>query len=383
MSSLLAFVRRLTTGSNPPRVEKTPSPLRFGVLGAARIAPDAIVKPARNHEDVLVTAIAARNQERADAFAKQWDIPKAYGGSMAYQDLVDDLEVDAVYIGLPNSLHFEWTMKALAAGKHVLCEKPIADNEEEARQMFAFAAERNLVLLEAWQVRFHPSLLRVKELVDELGPIVNMSTYLGVWDSVFFLKDDIRFNYDLGGGALMDMAPYPINCMRFLTSHEASVHSATATLRPGTTNIDRKIETHLSFGPADIPATIITDSCMDGWGPFGLLPQWIKMVLRVECKEGAVEWSNYVLPHLYHSITVHPKGGAAWTEAAYKPKEGLGEEWWSAYRYQLEAFVDKVRGRQPSAWRSAEDSMESMKAIDAIYTECGLPLRPTSQFTFS
>ncbi|TFY54117.1 hypothetical protein EVJ58_g9045 [Rhodofomes roseus] len=328
MSSLLAFIRRLSTCNNPPEVEKAPGPLRFGVLGAARIAPDAIVKPARNHEDVIVTAIAARSQDRADAFARQWGIPKAHGGSGAYQDLVDDEDVDAVYIGLPNSLHFEWAMKALAAGKHVLCEKPIADNEEDTRKMFAFAAEKNLVLLEAWQVHFHPSLQRVKELADDLGPIVNMSTYLGVWNSVFFLKDDIRFNYDLGGGALMDMGPYPINCMRFLTAHEPSVHSASATLRAE--KIDEKIETHLSFGPDAIPATITTDSHLAGWGPLGLLPRWIQMVLRVECKEGVVEWSNYVLPHLYHSITVYPKEGGQWTEAAYKRRDGEGEEWWSA-----------------------------------------------------
>ena len=116
--------------------------------------------------------------------------------------------------------------------------------------------------------------------------------------------------------------------MHFLTSREPVVQSASATCRPGLDKIDRKVEASLSFG--DIPAQITTDSCMDGWGPFQLLPQWIKMVLRVECTRGVVEFSNYVLPHLYHSITVSLENGEAWSEAAYKPSEGKGEEWWSS-----------------------------------------------------
>lgn len=116
--------------------------------------------------------------------------------------------------------------------------------------------------------------------------------------------------------------------MRFLTSREPSIQWASATCRPGLDKIDKKVEACLSFG--DIPARTTTDSCMDGWGPFQLLPQWIKMVLRVECDQGVVEFSNYVLPHLYHSITVSAKEGESWSEAAYKPNEGKGEEWWSA-----------------------------------------------------
>ncbi|KXN91300.1 hypothetical protein AN958_01274 [Leucoagaricus sp. SymC.cos] len=356
--------------NNPPRVPKTSNPLRFGVIGAARIAPDAIVKPSLYHEDVEVIAVAARSQQRADEFAKQWNLPKAYGGSTAYQDLLDDADVDTVYIGLPNSLHYEWTMKALQAGKHVLCEKPVADNEEETKKMFELARKKNLVLLEAWQVRqFHPSLQRVKAIIDEgsLGKMVSMYTHLGVWSSVFFQKNDIRFDFNLGGGALMDMGPYPINCMRYLSSAEAKVETAEVICR--SENIDRRIETHMHFG--DLPAKIITDSAMDGWGPFGLFPQWIKMILRVECEEGAVEISNYVLPHMWHSITVIPKNGKSRTEKAYKFEDGKSEEWWSAYRYQLEAFVDKVRGRKPQEWLSAEDSIHEMRVIDTIYTKVG------------
>lgn len=378
MFSLISAVRRINKMNNPPEVPKTSNPIRFGVMGAARIAPDAIVKPAMYHEDVEVIAVAARSQQRADEFAKQWKLAKAYGGSNAYQDLLDDDDIDAVYIGLPNSLHFEWTMKALKAGKHVLCEKPMADTAEETRTMFELSQKKNLVLLEAWQVQFHPSLQRVRAIIDEgsLGKIVSMHTHLAVWSSLFFQKNDIRFDYNLGGGALMDMGPYPINCMRYISRSSAEVETAEVICR--SENIDRRIETHMHFG--ELPATIITDSAMDGWGPFGLLPQWIKMILRVDCEEGAVEISNYVLPHMWHSIRVIPKNGNSRVEKAYKPADGKGEEWWSAYRYQLEAFVDKVRGRKPQEWLSAEDSLHEMRTIDTIYTKCGLPLRPTSEY---
>ncbi|KAH7906531.1 hypothetical protein BJ138DRAFT_1162389 [Hygrophoropsis aurantiaca] len=380
MLSFISFVQRVKKGGNPPEVEKNSQPLRFGVLGAARIAPDAIIKPARCHEDVVVVAIAARSKERAEEFAKTWSVPRAYGGVDGYKALIDDPDVEAIYIGLPNSLHFEWTMRALAAGKHVLCEKPIADNEDEACRMFSFAEEKGLILLEAWQPRFHPSIERVKELIDQksLGKMVSMSSELGVWNDLFFLKDDIRFDYSLGGGGIMDMGPYPISWMRYLASSNPTVHESSTIRR--SENIDRFMHAQLTFPPS-IPATILTDSAMDGWGPFGLFPQWIKMVLRVDCEDGAIEVRNFVLPHVWHSITVIPKHGRSWVEKAYKPKEGKGEEWWSAYRYQLEAFVSKVRGQEPHAWRTAEDSIDQMRIIDAMYIKSGLPLRPTSNFS--
>ncbi|EGN91588.1 hypothetical protein SERLA73DRAFT_148399 [Serpula lacrymans var. lacrymans S7.3] len=380
MFSLISFVKRVQKGSNPPQVEKKSDPIQFGILGAARIAPDALVKPARYHDDVRVVAVAARSKQRADEFGKTWNVPSTYGGDNGYQELIDDPEVHVVYNALPNALHFEWTMKALAAGKHVLCEKPIASNEEETRKMFELAESKKLILLEAWQVRFHPAIQRVKQIIDEgsLGKMVSMSSDLGVWNDVFFVKNDIRFDYSLGGGGLMDMGPYPISCMRYLASSNPTVDSAKTIIR--SENIDRLIDAKLTFPPS-LPATIKTDSAMEGWGPFKLFPQWIKMVLRVDCEDGAIEIRNFVLPHVWHSITVIPKKGKSWVEKAYKPKEGLGEEWWSAYRYQLEAFVDKVRGREPQAWRSAEDSIDTMRIIDTMYTMSGLPLRPTSAYT--
>ncbi|KAI0930005.1 hypothetical protein AcV5_006817 [Taiwanofungus camphoratus] len=379
MSALISLISRLNKGNNPPVVEKSSNPLRFGVIGASRIAPSVIIKPARCHDDVVVVAIAARDQKRAVDYGRTWNIAKAYGGPNGYQDLLDDKDVDAVYIGLPNGLHYEWTLKSLAAGKHVLCDKPIANTEEETRKMFALAEEKSLVLLEVWQPRFHPALQRVKAIIDEgsLGKMVKISTNLGFWGNFLFQKDDIRFNYDLGGGAMMDLGPYPVNCMRYLASSEPAVESAQATCI--SENVDRRMEVQLTFADS-IPATLVVDFVLEGWGPLKLFPQWMQMLSRVECEKGAVEIFNYVVPSIYHYIRVIPKVGKPWTEKVYKPSEGKGEEWWSAYRYQLEAFVDKVRGRTPQAWRTAEDSINSMRVIDAIYEKSGLPLRPMSKF---
>lgn len=376
---MLSFISRIRKTTNPPTVKKTENPLRVGLLGASRIAPDAIIKPARCHEDVLVTVVAARNKSRAEEYAHKWSIPKFYGGESGYQDLLDDAELDVVYIGLPNALHYEWTMKALNAGKHVMCDKPIADNEEETRRMFSLAEEKGLVLLETWQPQFHPAIKKMKDIIDEgsLGEITKMYAHFGLWGNVMFKKDDIRYDYKLGGGALMDLGPYPINYMRFLSASEPTVQSAEAICR--SENVDRRMETELLFRDS-IPATVIVDLSLDGWGPFKLLPQWVKIALRVECEKGSVEIWNYPLPSLWHSITVKTQDGRRRVEKVYKPTQGKGEEWWSAYRYQLESFVDKLRGRSPVAWRTAEDSINEMRVIDAVYSKSGLALRPTSSF---
>lgn len=165
--------------------------------------------------------------------------------------------------------------------------------------------------------------------------------------------------------------------MRYLSSSEPTVESAEAICLAE--NVDRRMEVQLLF-PESLPATVIVDFALPGWGPFKLIPQWLKIALRVECEQGTVEIWNYPLPSLWHSITVTPKNGKARVEKVYKPMIGRGQEWWSAYRYQLEAFVDRVRGRTPHAWRSAEDSINAMHIIDAAYAKSGLPLRPTSSF---
>lgn len=143
--------------------------VRFEILGAAAIAPAAITKPARKSPAASVVAVAARKPLRARRFAKKHGVPRIHE---SYDALIADPDVDAVYIALPNSLHALWADRALCEGKHVLCEKPLAANADEAQHVSRLATEKGLVLCEAMHYRFHPVAKRMKEHVQSgrLGP---------------------------------------------------------------------------------------------------------------------------------------------------------------------------------------------------------------------
>src|SRR5512143_29432 len=146
------------------------SPIRIGVLGAAAIVPMSLTNPARKVPEAQIIAIAARDPQRAQRFAKRHNISRVH---RTYNDLLADPEIDAIYNPLPNGLHAEWTIRALRAGKHVLCEKPISSNAGEAEEMSKVAQETGLVLSEAFAYRYHPLTARVKEIIasGEIGKV--------------------------------------------------------------------------------------------------------------------------------------------------------------------------------------------------------------------
>jgi len=391
MTSVLGFFKRVYTIFNPPVAQPLPDsePIKFGILGAAAIAPDALINPAKSHPEAVVYAVAARNKERADAFAKKHGIGKAYGGPNGYQELLDDPEIDAIYNPLPNGLHFEWTMKALAAGKHVLLEKPSANTAEETRQMFEFAEKKGLVLLEAFHYRFHPAAHRVKQILEsgELGAIKSISTKLEIFKG-FVKPDDIRFNYSIGGGALMDMGCYTISSARYFAgANPTSVLSASHEIQPPTTNVDRRTTATLAF-PSSVVATISCDLAIPPH--FGFIPVFPRINALIECEGGEVDMMNYIMPTLYHSITVKTrdpksaggKGRKTRVEKVYTftDGEGKGEPWWTTYRYQLEEFVNKLKGRPTRTWVTKEDSIANMECIESIYAKTGVGSRPKSDF---
>jgi predicted dehydrogenase len=188
--------------------------LRIGVLGAARIAPSALIAPALRTGGVVVAAVAARDPARARAFAAKRGIERVLD---SYEALVRDSELDAIYNPLPNGLHARWTEQALAAGKHVLCEKPFAANATEARRVLASQrkaeaeAGRALVVMEAFHYRYHPLMARVLELGAELGPLVWVEANMCFPLPRF---GDIRYQFDLAGGALMDAGCYALHFLR-------------------------------------------------------------------------------------------------------------------------------------------------------------------------
>ncbi|KAJ6514886.1 NAD(P)-binding protein [Mycena vitilis] len=377
MSSILGFVSRVRTTLNPPEAKPSPGtkPLRFGVLGAAAIAPEALISPVKSHPGAVVAAVAARNKDRAAVFAKKHGIEKVYGGANGYQELLDDKDIDAIYNPLPNGLHYEWTMKALAAGKHVLLEKPSANTAEETRKMFELADSKGLVLLEAFHYRFHPAVQRVKAIIEsgELGAVKSTATSLAMPPGIIG-KDDIRFDYSLGGGALMDMGSYTVNSMRYFAGAEpTSVVSVEHAVGPP--KVDRK--TTATFALAGgITSTIYCDLIVPL--KFGLIPSMPDINAVIKCEQGEIQLSNYVMPTLYHSITVK-NGKKSRVEKAYTFPE-LGQPWWTTYRYQLEAFVNKVQGRTPHAWVTKEDSIKNMEVIESVYAKSGLGSRPKSDY---
>ncbi|KAL0061120.1 hypothetical protein AAF712_012114, partial [Marasmius tenuissimus] len=379
------FISRVYNISNPPapaKVDPDVRPLKFGCLGAAKIAPGALIKPSKSHPEVALYAIAARDPQRAEEFAKKHDFQKSYGGSTAYQDLIDDPEVDVIYNPLPNGLHFEWTMKALKGGKHVLLEKPATDTADEASQIFSLAQKKGLVVLEAFHYRFHPSVQRIKAILDskELGAIKSISAALSAPDGTA-KEDDIRWNYELGGGSTMDPGSYTVNILQYLASpsKSKSVLSATATVfspQPQHKQIDNKFSATI-----DVENDILGEISSELNEPriFGIIPRLPKLKATVHCEGGTVEIFNFLIPHFYHYITVSPSGKSSRVEKAYKFSDGSkGEEWWTTYRYQLEAFVDKVRGRQPQTWIEGQETIDAMKLIEEIYAKDGFGSRPHS-----
>ena len=195
--------------------------IRWGSLSTARIARNAVAPAAELVDNSQFTAVASRDMEKARAFADELKLAKAYG---SYEELIDDPDIDAIYNALPNSMHFEWTVKAAEAGKHVLCEKPIADDEAQAREMAA-ACERNGVLLvEAFMYRFNPRLGRIRELLAEgrIGePMLLFASF------AFNLRGsgNWRLGTGLAGGALADVGCYCVNVSRTLFGEPHGVYS--------------------------------------------------------------------------------------------------------------------------------------------------------------
>jgi predicted dehydrogenase len=220
MASILDCLHRNYQILFPPAAPKSPNPIRIGILGAAKIAPSALITPARTHPDVAVMAVAARSESKAAAFAKKHAIPRVLA---SYADLVADPDIDAVYIPLPVSMHYEWAMRCLAAGKHVLLEKPAVSNAEEAEVLFGYRGGSGTgeepVLLEAAHYRFQPSWRLFLGLIDGEG-VERVDVRSGA-PAAMFPDGDIRWQYELGGGALLDLGTYNISVLRGVFGREA------------------------------------------------------------------------------------------------------------------------------------------------------------------
>jgi predicted dehydrogenase len=329
--------------------------LRIGVLGAARIAPHVVIRPARAVEGVRVTAIAARSRDRAEAFARRHGVPVVHDG---YEALLADPAVDAVYVPLPAGLHAAWTTAALRAGKHVLCEKPFTANAAQAREVAAAADRSGLVVMEAMHYRYHPRADHMLRAIRDgaLGRVTRVETRMCVPLPAY---SDIRWDYALGGGALLDAGCYAVHALRLLAPPgPVRVTAARAVTLRRDRRVDRAIRAELAL-PGGATGRVHASL----WSATAL-----RVGARVTGERGELSAPGFALPVRL------PLTGVTVTAAGRRRRETPGGP--TSYVHQLRAFAAAVRGDRAANLTPPADAVATLDLIDAIYAAAGLPARP-------
>ncbi|MEU3338497.1 Gfo/Idh/MocA family protein [Streptomyces sp. NPDC002144] len=332
--------------------EAVAEPLRIGVLGAARITERALIDPARGAGHRLV-AVAARDRSRAEAFAAEHGVERVVD---SYADLLADPEVEVVYNPLANGLHGPWNLAALAAGKHVLSEKPSASNAEEATEVREAAAKAGTVFMEAFHYLFHPVTRRLHEIVEsgEIGELRRVETLVAIPAPP---DTDPRWSLALAGGAVMDLGCYSLHAVRMLAPWAGGAPrlvSARGGERAGAPGVDEWLDAELEF-PDGATGSARCHMAYDE----------LEMSCRIIGTEGEVSAPNFVLPQLDDRVVVRTARG--------ERTERLGTR--SSYTYQLEAFAARVRGGAPLPL-GPQDAVATMTLIDACYRAAGFEPRP-------
>jgi predicted dehydrogenase len=318
--------------------------VRVGLLGAAKIAPLVIISRAQANPDFSVVAVAARDSSRARAYAAKHNIPDV---AEDYAALIARDDIDLVYHALPPSAHAHWTIAALDAGKHVLCEKPFAMTANEARAMVAAAERNRRHLIEAFHYRFHNVMARAIEVIrsGELGKLVEAE---GLFDGVVpYDPEQLRWLPDQGGGALMDQGCYLIHGLRTLSGSEPRVVRASATMEHG---VDAAIEADLMF-----------DNGMKAHIATRMTAKDFRANLVIGGDKGSMRIANPFAPQLGCKFTVTVDG-----VARDEPVSGP-----STYAAQFAHVADVLlRGAKPIT--GGADAIANMAAIDAIYAAAGV-----------
>ena len=327
--------------------------LRIAALAASRIADAAIVQPCRDVDGVELVAVAARDADRAAAAADRWGVDRSFG---SYEELLDDEEIDAVYIATPASLHRRWAVAAIEAGKHVLCEKPFAANGADARLIADAAASSDVVVMEAFHWRYHPFAAGIAEVLSrgDIGTIRHVSAVFDI-AAGRIAPGDIRWDLALGGGATMDLGCYPLNWVRFAAGPDVEVVSATAECP--VPDVDGSLTAQLRWA-----------SGATGWIRSSMVAESDGMVawLRIEGDAGLLVADNPLAPQRGAELRVETAAGATVSTPTDRP----------TYDFQLEALRDAVNDGTPFP-TTAEDGVAMMELIDDCYLAAGLPVRPT------
>jgi predicted dehydrogenase len=329
-------------------------PVRVGLLGAARITVPALVEPAREG-GVRLVAIAARDRVRAEAFASLHAVDTVLD---RYADVIGCAEVEAVYNALPNGWHGPWNLAAIAAGKHLLAEKPFASNAEEAVEVAAAARRGDVVVMEAFHYTYHPVARRMREILasGELGQLRHVETIFQIPSPE---PDDLRWSLPLAGGASMDVGCYCLHAQRSLAGWaggEPVVVTARARELVQGQGVDESIEAELRF-----------PSGATGRVRYGMVSDVRRATWRIVGTNGEALAMEFVNPQLDDRVIVTGRGTSRVEHPGIRP----------TYAYQLESFVDAVRHGAPVP-TDVDDSIATMRLIDQCYLAAGLPLRPRS-----
>ena len=318
----------------------TETKLRWGVISTANIGRAAVnpaIKASRNGE---LLAVASRDEERAREFADKWEIPQHYG---SYDALLDDASLDAVYIPLPNSMHCEWTIRAAERGKHILCEKPLALDADECREMDAAAEANGVKLMEAFMYRFHPRTQKMVEMV-RAGVVGDLKLITSAFTFRLNNADNVRLRPEMGGGSLMDVGCYCVNVSRTIAGAEPVAVQAVA--HQGPSGVDEQMVGTLRFED-------------------GLLAQFdsaLNMVRRESCLVAGTD-AYLTVPSAFlpgtDDVVIQEHGGRDGTTE--HTVAGVDE-----YRLMVEHFADCVLNDRAVRY-SAEEAALNMTVIAALY----------------
>lgn len=316
--------------------------IRWGILSTAKIGREKIVPALQKCSNGSVDAICSRNQEQAAATSKLLNIGKAYG---SYEELLDDPEIDAIYNPLPNNLHVEWTIKAMQAGKHVLCEKPIGVSGAEALKLVEETKKYpNLKVMEAFMYRFHPQWIKVKALIADgvIGEVKAVQSFFSYFN---IDPQNIRNKVDVAGGALMDIGCYCVSFPRFLFDAEPK-RVVSCIDRDPAMGTDRLTSAMMDFGDGKVS----TFTCSTQ-----LMPYQRVNILGTD-------------GHIEIEIPVNAPKDAS-SKVWVRTKTGSGEIVVDAvdqYTIQGELFAKAILEDSPVP-TSLSDAVNNMKAIEAIF----------------
>jgi predicted dehydrogenase len=321
--------------------------IRFGVLGTARVVSYGLLAPARATQGIEVTGVASRTLQKAEAFAAAHQIKQAFG---SYEALLECQDIDAVYVALPTALHYEWARRAIEAGKHVLCEKPLTANAQLAEELARCASQHDRVLVEGMHIRYLGQLRRQRELIasGELGRLLRVeSCFRSPYARM--PEGDFRVNLKLGGGAAMDLGCYAVSCLRYVAGEEPEIVAVRH--KCASPQVDRWMRAECKF-----------PSGAEGVAECGFRGFYTPRVgVVATCEDGSIKWGGSGLEYNKNGKLIQEPIAATPT-----------------FQLQLEAFAKSIRG-EASDVLSPEDSVLTARVLDAMYQRAGLALRGALQ----